>query len=112
MTVSDTTTDKQVRPAMDPVTFEVIRNAITNMTEEMAVTVRRAAFSTNIKTRADFSCAFLTQNLDVLRSPLRSPRTWLPCRQLLQCPSMNMGQRNFRQVMPLLSMIPIGEQAT
>ena len=28
------------------------------MTEEMAITIRRAAFSTNIKTRADFSCAF------------------------------------------------------
>jgi N-methylhydantoinase B/oxoprolinase/acetone carboxylase alpha subunit len=43
------------RPAMDPVTFEVMRNALLNMTEEMALTVRRAAFSTNIKTRADFS---------------------------------------------------------
>jgi len=43
---------------MDPVTFEVIRNALVNLTEEMAVTIRRAAFSTNIKTRADFSCAF------------------------------------------------------
>ena len=32
---------------MDPVTFEVIRNAVVNLTEEMAVTVRRAAFSTN-----------------------------------------------------------------
>lgn len=47
-----------VQPGMDPVSFEVIRNALLNMTEEMAVTIRRAAYSTNIKTRADFSCAF------------------------------------------------------
>ena len=51
------------RPGIDPVTFEVIRNAVVNMTEEMAVTVRRAAFSTNIKTRADFSCAFFDSKL-------------------------------------------------
>ncbi len=44
--------------SIDPVTFEVIRNALLNVTEEMAITIRRAAFSTNIKTRADFSCAF------------------------------------------------------
>ena len=46
------------RAGIDPVSFEVIRNALLNMTEEMAVTIRRAAYSTNIKTRADFSCAF------------------------------------------------------
>jgi N-methylhydantoinase B len=73
MTVSDTTTDKQVRPAMDPVTFEVIRNAITNMTEEMAVTVRRAAFSTNIKTRADFSCAFFDAKLRCIAQAFAQP---------------------------------------
>ena len=61
------------RPGIDPVTFEVIRNAVVNMTEEMAVTVRRAAFSTNIKTRADFSCAFFDSKLRVSLNPLRSP---------------------------------------
>ncbi len=50
--------DSGIRPNLDPVSFEVIRNALLNMTEEMAVTIRRAAYSTNIKTRADFSCAF------------------------------------------------------
>jgi N-methylhydantoinase B len=44
--------------AMDPITFEVLRNAFLNATEEMAFALRRAAYSTNIKTRADFSCAF------------------------------------------------------
>ena len=42
----------------DPVQFEVVRNALVQATEEMAVSLRRSAYSTNIKTRADFSCAF------------------------------------------------------
>lgn len=45
-------------PNLDPVRFEVIRNALLAMTEEMGATLRRAAYSTNIKTRGDFSCAF------------------------------------------------------
>ena len=61
------------RPAMDPVTFEVIRNAVVNMTEEMAVTVRRAAFSTNIKTRADFSCAFFDSKLRCIAQSFAQP---------------------------------------
>jgi N-methylhydantoinase B len=36
----------------------VIRNALLAVTEEMGATLRRAAYSTNIKTRGDFSCAF------------------------------------------------------
>jgi len=58
---------------MDPVTFEVIRNAVVNMTEEMAVTVRRAAFSTNIKTRADFSCAFFDSKLRCVAQSFAQP---------------------------------------
>jgi N-methylhydantoinase B len=46
---------------MDPITFEVLRNAFLNVTEEMAFAIRRSAYSTNIKTRADFSCAFFDQ---------------------------------------------------
>lgn len=61
------------RPAMDPVTFEVVRNAVVNMTEEMAVTVRRAAFSTNIKTRADFSCAFFDSKLRCVAQSFAQP---------------------------------------
>src|SRR5262249_6293865 len=47
----------------DPIRFEVIRNALTEATEEMAVTLRRSAYSTNIKTRADFSCALFDAEL-------------------------------------------------
>ncbi len=43
---------------LDSIQFEVIRNALVEATEEMAISLRRSAYSTNIKTRADFSCAF------------------------------------------------------
>ncbi len=43
---------------IDPIRFEVIRNALLEIAEEMAASLRRSAYSTNIKTRADFSCAF------------------------------------------------------
>ncbi len=48
---------------IDPIQFEVIRNALLEATEEMAITLRRSAYSTNIKTRADFSCAFFDRDL-------------------------------------------------
>src|SRR5262249_56897838 len=43
---------------VDPIRFEVVRNALVAATEEMAIALRRSAYSTNIKTRSDFSCAF------------------------------------------------------
>jgi len=58
---------------MDPVTFEVMRNAIVNVTEEMALTIRRAAYSTNIKTRADFSCAFFDNQLRCIAQSFAQP---------------------------------------
>ena len=48
---------------MDPITFEVIRNALVAATDEMVLTLRRSAYSTNIKTRSDFSCAFFDAEL-------------------------------------------------
>ena len=50
-------------PELDPIQFEVIRNALVEATEEMAIALRRSAYSTNIKTRADFSCAFFDRQL-------------------------------------------------
>jgi N-methylhydantoinase B len=49
--------------AIDPITFEVLRNALLELTEEMSAALRRSAYSTNIKTRADFSCALFDRNL-------------------------------------------------
>ncbi len=57
----------------DPVTFEVMRSAFISLTEEMALTVRRAAYSTNIKTRADFSCAFFDAKLRCIAQSFAQP---------------------------------------
>jgi N-methylhydantoinase B len=51
---------------IDPITFEVLRNAFVEVTEEMSVALRRSAYSTNIKTRADFSCALFDHNLQTV----------------------------------------------
>jgi N-methylhydantoinase B len=48
---------------LDPIAFEVIRNALVAATDEMVLTLRRSAYSTNIKTRSDFSCAFFDREL-------------------------------------------------
>jgi N-methylhydantoinase B len=58
---------------MDPVTFEVIRNALVAATDEMVLTLRRAAYSTNIKTRADFSCAFFDAELRSIAQGFAQP---------------------------------------
>ena len=47
------------QPSFDPILFEVIRNALLEATEEMSIALQRTAFSTNIKTRLDYSCAFI-----------------------------------------------------
>jgi len=52
-----------LKVGIDPIKFEVIRNALGEIAEEMAAALRRSAYSTNIKTRADFSCAIFDQKL-------------------------------------------------
>jgi N-methylhydantoinase B len=59
--------------APDPVQFEVIRNALLEAAEEMAITLRRSAYSTNIKTRADFSCAVFDPDLRVVAQAFAQP---------------------------------------
>jgi N-methylhydantoinase B len=49
--------------SVDPISFEVIRNALVAATDEMALALKRSAYSTNIKTRSDFSCAFFDAQL-------------------------------------------------
>ena len=57
----------------DPIQFEVIRNALLEATEEMTVALRRSAYSTNIKTRADFSCAFFNRDLQAVAQAFAQP---------------------------------------
>ncbi|MSS70173.1 MAG: hydantoinase B/oxoprolinase family protein [Candidatus Latescibacteria bacterium] len=57
----------------DPIRFEVIRNALLEATEEMAIALRRSAYSTNIKTRADFSCALFDRQLQPVAQAFTQP---------------------------------------
>ena len=61
------------RLMLDPITFEVIRNALVAATDEMVLTLRRSAYSTNIKTRSDFSCAFFDAELRAVAQGFTQP---------------------------------------
>ena len=63
----------EATPELDPIKFEVIRNALLEVTEEMAITLRRSAYSTNIKTRADFSCAFFDRQIRAVAQAFAQP---------------------------------------
>ena len=84
---------------VDPVRFEVIRNALLAITEEMGATLRRAAYSTNIKTRGDFSCASLIASYAPWRRPLHSRRTWGRWRTSCRMLSTPMAPTIWRQAM-------------
>ena len=58
---------------IDPIRFEVIRNALVEIAEEMAASLRRSAYSTNIKTRADFSCAFFDHKMRAIAQSFAQP---------------------------------------
>lgn len=58
---------------IDPVRFEVIRNALVAATDEMAIALRRSAYSTNIKTRSDFSTAFFDARLRLVAQGFSQP---------------------------------------
>jgi N-methylhydantoinase B len=58
---------------VDPIKFEVIRNGLLEATEEMAAALRRSAYSTNIKTRCDFSCCFFDCDLRPIAQSFSQP---------------------------------------
>jgi N-methylhydantoinase B len=58
---------------VDPIRFEVIRNGFLEATEEMALALRRSAYSTNIKTRCDFSCCFFDGDLRPIAQSFSQP---------------------------------------
>jgi N-methylhydantoinase B len=65
-----------VRPSgieVDAVRFEVIRNSLTGAVDEMGAALQRSAYSTNIKTRADFSCMFFDRNLRAVAQAFTQP---------------------------------------
>ena len=57
----------------DPIRFEVIRSGLMAASEEMGAALQRSAYSTNIKTRADFSCALLDSGLRVVAQSYLQP---------------------------------------
>jgi N-methylhydantoinase B len=51
---------------VDPITLEVMRNALYSIADEMTAGLVRASYSTNIKDRRDCSCALYTLDGDVI----------------------------------------------
>ncbi|MFB3091794.1 MAG: hydantoinase B/oxoprolinase family protein, partial [Dehalococcoidia bacterium] len=60
-------------PSFDPITFEVIRNALQSITDEMMVTVQRTGRSPTTTQAFDFSAALCDSNGDVLDQGLAIP---------------------------------------
>jgi N-methylhydantoinase B len=58
---------------VDPISFEVIRNALVAATDEMVLALKRSAYSTNIKTRSDFSAAFFDAGLRAVAQGFAQP---------------------------------------
>ena len=69
---SDRTSDL-VTDRIDPIQFEVVRSALTQVAEEMAAALRRSAYSTNVKTRQDFSCAFFDRDCRPISQAFSQP---------------------------------------
>jgi N-methylhydantoinase B len=63
----------QTPTRVDPIKLEVIRNALVEAVQEMAAALRHSAYSTNIKTRCDFSCAFFDQQLRLVAQAFSQP---------------------------------------
>jgi N-methylhydantoinase B len=71
--VRDLSSTTQAEIEFDPVRFEVIRNALTGAVDEMGAALQRSAYSTNIKTRADFSCMFFDRDLRAVAQAFTQP---------------------------------------
>ena len=69
---SDRTGDMATN-GIDPIQFEVVRSALTQVAEEMAAALRRSAYSTNVKTRQDFSCAFFDRDCRPISQAFSQP---------------------------------------
>jgi N-methylhydantoinase B len=58
---------------LDPIRFEVIRNSLVAAVDEMGVALQKSAYSSNIKTRADFSCMFFDRKLRAIAQAFTQP---------------------------------------
>jgi len=57
----------------NPILLEVFKNRFTSICEEMGVTLKRTAFSPNIKERRDFSCALFDANGSMIAQAAHIP---------------------------------------
>jgi len=64
---------KSMSTKVDPLRMEVLKNAFVAITEEMSATLYRSAYSTNIKTRKDFSCALFDNGLREIAQAFAQP---------------------------------------
>jgi N-methylhydantoinase B len=58
---------------MDAVELEVLRNKLLAVGQEMSLSLQRSAYSTNIKTRADFSCALFDEQYRTVVQAFNQP---------------------------------------
>lgn len=58
---------------LDPITFEVIRSSFNAATEEMSLSLHRSAYSTNVKTRLDYSCAIFDRQCRLVAQAFSQP---------------------------------------
>src|SRR5213075_683952 len=61
------------RMSVDPIQLELMRNLFEAAAEEMGITLRRVAFSANIKERRDFSCALFGADGQLLAQAAHIP---------------------------------------
>ena len=78
--------DVPLRPNLiDPITLEVLRNALESIADEMGAVLKRTSFSPNIKERMDASCAIFDAEAQLVaqaeHSPFISARCCAPCAQ-------------------------------
>jgi 5-oxoprolinase (ATP-hydrolysing) len=59
-------TRARVSTQVDPIQLELFNNQFAAIAEQMGVTLRRTALSTNVKERLDFSCAIFTPRGDLV----------------------------------------------
>lgn len=62
-----------VSQTIDPIDFEVMRNGLVAVANEMCIVLQRAAYSTNIKTRLDFSCALFDKSARMIAQSFSIP---------------------------------------
>lgn len=58
------------RGELDPITFEVVKNGLDSLVDEMAITVMRTAYSGVVKDALDYSTAFCSANGQVIAQGL------------------------------------------